>query len=80
MPTKTTTVDITPTWSGILPVMLQAYANHIKSRASFRVGGSKKHLEVCKNIHDLEEQFQVMAKAADRYNEVVPLLNKGKGN
>ena len=27
---------------------------------------------------DLKGQFEVMAEAADRYNEVVPLLNKGK--
>jgi len=43
-------IDLTPTWSALLPVMLEVKGNGIK---------------------DFDDQFVIMARAADKWNEAV---------
>lgn len=50
-----TTIDITPTWEGLLPALLAV------------IRGSE-NVEAIKNV---EAEFRKMARAADLYNESV---------
>jgi hypothetical protein len=55
------TIDVTPAWSGVLPLMLELYTQLAS------VGN--RNLEQKNALAGLREEFEKMAKAADRYNE-----------
>lgn len=57
------TIDLTPTWSAVLPMMLEMYCqfNEIGNR-------NKDQNEA---LAGLRQEFTNMAKAADAYNESV---------
>ncbi len=54
-------VDCTPAWAGVLPLMLELYTQLAS------VG--KQNAEQKNALAGLREEFEKMAKAADRYNE-----------
>lgn len=63
--TKIKTIDITPTWRGVLPILLRAVR-----------GDSKRNKE---SVLMAQQELYRMAEAADKYNESVPKLKtKGK--
>lgn len=51
---KVTTIDITPTWSGLWPVLVELATNATTAEA----------------MKDAEAELAKMAKAADRYNAI----------
>lgn len=53
------TIDVTPTWSALLPVMLDLYAQ-------FK---NEEGVTDFKKINDLRHEFKNMALAADKWNE-----------
>lgn len=59
MATEKITIDCTPTWSALLPVLLDLYAQ-------FKNEGGFNH---AKKLDDLKREFENMALAADKWNE-----------
>lgn len=57
------TIDVTPTWSALLPVMLDVYANNKLPREYTK--------ETLYNLKQVTIEFERMAAAADKYNELV---------
>jgi hypothetical protein len=57
------TIDLTPAWSAVLPMMLELYTqlNEIPDR-------TKEQKEA---LAGLRGEFKNMARAADEYNEIV---------
>jgi hypothetical protein len=69
------TIDCTPTWESILPLMLDLYAqdkNKIKS--SYKI--TEKTKQAIDNCNNLLIEFTKMAQAADAWNEHIKTLNK----
>jgi hypothetical protein len=61
MPEPTvTTIDITPTWSGLLPVLVELATNATTVEA----------------MKSAEGQLQKMASAADKYNRIAKAYNE----
>lgn len=53
------TIDVTPTWSALLPALLDVYANCANSKAEHKRLSAK----------NIEHEFKRMAEAADNWNE-----------
>ena len=67
-PENLNTIDCTPTWQSLTPVLLDIYAqNKSKVRNSYKVTDkTRQAIEVCNNILT---EFKRMAEAADKWNE-----------
>jgi len=59
------TIDVTPTWSGLLPMLLELYGQaYCKRKNQFTV-----RQDTVDTIKELGAEFKNMAQAADKWNE-----------
>lgn len=70
------TIDITPTWSAILPMTLEVYKQYIKKLTNCR----SKLPQVEQAAKEIESELKKMALAADNWNEHIKQLKKAKSN
>jgi hypothetical protein len=56
------TIDVTPTWSALLPLLLVVYKQSKDPKA----------------IKEMTQEFKNMAQAADKYNELINTTNGKK--
>lgn len=64
------TIDCTPTWQSLLPVMLDLYAqDKAKIKSSYKV--TEKTQRAIDNCKNMLIEFNKMAAAADKWNEHV---------
>lgn len=76
------TIDCTPTWLGLLPAMLDLYVqfdNELRNDHYGRKNNAssyKDRLQQENSLKNIRKQFQDLASAADRYNEIVKEYNK----
>jgi hypothetical protein len=60
------TIDVTPTWSGILPAMLCAYEQH----------ANKNKVDSRRVVENCRVEFSRMARSADKYNKLIVEYNE----
>lgn len=64
-----TYIDLTPTWSALLPGILMAYEDNIH----------KNNPRSISTIHNLTGELARMAEAADKWNEYCSALDEASG-
>lgn len=61
------TIDCTPTWEALLPLLLEIYVNS-KTKVKSSFSQTEKTLKAINSCKELEAEFLKMAKAADAHN------------
>lgn len=71
-------IDLTPTWSALLPGILRAYESHVSVLCDQDTGRVTKE-QADKALRALLGELARMAEAADKWNEYCSALNEASG-
>lgn len=73
-----TYIDLTPTWSALLPGILMAYESHVSVLCDQDAGLVTKN-QADKALQTLHGELSRMAEAADKWNEYCSALDEASG-